>query len=60
MNTAEQRQTIKSHAVALAKAAQTGDAIVLNATEVAFDLMLDRMIPDKPTLAQVLHEKTQA
>jgi hypothetical protein len=60
MNPAEQRQTIASHAIALAKAAQTGNAIVLNATEVAFDLMLSRIIPDKPTLAQVLHEQTQA
>jgi hypothetical protein len=54
MNTpAELRQTLKAHAVALAKAAQTGDAIVLNATETAFDLVLGRLIPDKPTLASV-------
>lgn len=57
---AEQRKTIEAYAVALAKAAQTGDAIALNATKVAFDLMLSRIIPDKPTLAQVLHEQTQA
>lgn len=54
MNPAEQRQTLKAHAVALAKAAQSGDAIVMNATEVAFDLMLSRVIPDKPTLADVM------
>jgi hypothetical protein len=54
MNTASEiRQCIKAHAVSLAKAAQTGDAIVLNATETAFDLVLGRLIPDKPTLASV-------
>lgn len=54
MNTpAEIRQHVKAHAIALAKAAQTGDAIVLNATETAFDLVLGRLIPDKPTLASV-------
>ncbi|MBK8093063.1 MAG: hypothetical protein IPK32_14010 [Verrucomicrobiaceae bacterium] len=50
MTPAEIRQQIKTHAVSLAKAAQTGDAIVLNATETAFDLVLARLIPDKPTL----------
>lgn len=60
MKPAEQRQHIKAHAVALAKAAQTGDAIALNATEVALDLMLSRIIPDKPTLAQFLQEQAQA
>ena len=54
MKPAEQRQTIEAHAVALAKAAQSGDAIVLNATKVAFDLVLSRIIPDKPTMADVL------
>jgi hypothetical protein len=54
---AEIRQALKAHAVALAKAAQTGDAIVLNATETAFDLVLGRLIPDKPTLAEVIASK---
>ena len=60
MTPAEIRQALKAHAVALAKAAQTGDAIVLNATETAFDLVLGRLIPDKPTLAEVEASKMQS
>lgn len=50
MTPAEIRQQIKVAAVALAKVAQTGNDFGLNATETAFDLVLERLIPDKLAL----------
>lgn len=59
MTPPEIRQAIKAHAIALAKAAQTGDAIVLNATETAFNLVLAKLIPDRPTMADALRNRRE-
>jgi len=53
MNPAQQRQTVMEYCVALAAAAQTGNAFVVNATQTAIEVQLSRLIPDKPTLAEV-------
>lgn len=58
MNPAQKRQTVMEFCVALAAAAQTGNAFVFNATQAAIDVQLTRLIPDKPTLESVLAQKT--
>ena len=58
MNPAQQRQTVMEYCVALAAAAQSGNAFVVNATQTAIEVGLLRLIPDKPTLDSVLAQKT--
>ena len=58
MNPAQQRQTVMEYCVALAAAAQTGNAFVVNATQTAIDVGMLRLIPDKPALDSVLAQKT--
>lgn len=53
MNPSQQRQTVMEYCVALAAAAQTGNAFVVTATQTAIEVQLNRLIPDKPTLADV-------
>ena len=53
MNPAQQRQTVMEYCVALAAAAQTGNQFVFAATQTAIEVQLNRLIPDKPTLADV-------
>ena len=53
MNPAQQRQTVMEYCVALAAAAQTGNQFVFAATQTAIEVQLTRLIPDKPTLAEV-------
>lgn len=53
MNPAQQRQTVMEYCVAFAAAAQTGNAFVVTATQTAIEVQLNRLIPDKPTLADV-------
>lgn len=50
---AQQRQTVMEYCVALAAAAQTGNQFVFAATQTAIEVQLSRLIPDKPTLAEV-------
>ena len=57
MSPAQQRQTIMEYCVALAAAAQTGNAFVFNATQTAIEVQLTRLIPDKPTMESVLNSK---
>ena len=57
MNPAQKRQTVMEFCVALAAAAQTGNAFVFNATQTAIDVQLTRLIPDKPTMESVLNSK---
>lgn len=47
------RQTVMEYCVALAAAAQSGNQFVVNATQTAIEVGLLRLIPDKPTLADV-------
>ena len=54
MTPAQQRQTVMEYCVALAAAAQTGNAFVANATQTAIEVQLARLIPDKPTLTEVI------
>ena len=54
MNPAQQRQTVMEYCVALAAAAQTGNAFVFTATRTAIEVQLHRLIPDKPTLESVM------
>ena len=58
MNPAQKRQTVMEYCVALAAAAQSGNAFVVNATQTAIEVGLLRLIPDKPTLDSVLAQKT--
>ena len=58
MSPSQQRQTVMEYCVALAAAAQTGNAFVVNATQTAIEVGLLRLIPDKPTLDSVLAQKT--
>lgn len=53
MNPSQQRQTVMEYCVAFAAAAQTGNAFVVTATQTAIEVQLNRLIPDKPTLADV-------
>ena len=46
------------YCVALAAAAQTGNQFVVTATQTAIEVQLNRLIPDKPTLASVLSQQT--
>lgn len=57
MNPAQKRQTVMEFCVALAAAAQTGNAFVFNATQTAIEVGLLRLIPDKPTLDGVLNQQ---
>lgn len=57
MNPAQQRQTVMEYCVALAAAAQTGNAFVFTATRTAIEVQLNRLIPDKPTMESVLNSK---
>lgn len=57
MTPSQQRQTVMEYCVALAAAAQTGNAFVFNATQTAIDVQLNRLIPDKPTMESVLNSK---
>lgn len=57
MNPAQQRQTVMEYCVALAAAAQTGNAFVVNATQTAIEVQLNRLIPDKPTLESVMAQQ---
>ena len=54
MNPAQQRQTVMEYCVALAAAAQTGNQFVVTATQTAIEVQLARLIPDKPTLTEVI------
>lgn len=54
MNPAQQRQTVMEYCVALAAAAQTGNQFVFTATQTAIEVQLARLIPDKPTLTEVI------
>ena len=56
---AQQRQTVMEYCVALAAAAQTGNAFVFNATQTAIEVGLLRLIPDKPTLESVLSQQSK-
>ena len=58
MSPSQQRQTVMEYCVALAAAAQTGNQVVVTATQTAIELQLTRLIPDKPTLESVLAQKT--
>lgn len=53
MSPSQQRQTAMEYCVALAAAAQTGNQFVVTATQTAIEVQLTRLIPDKPTLAEV-------
>ena len=53
MSPAQQRQTVMEYCVALAAAAQSGNQFVFAATQTAIEVQLTRLIPDKPTLAEV-------
>ena len=53
MSPSQQRQTAMEYCVALAAAAQTGNQFVVTATQTAIEVQLNRLIPDKPTLADV-------
>lgn len=55
---AQIRQAITERAFALAAAAQTGNPHVVNAMTVDFELLLNRLIPDKPTLESVLSQQS--
>lgn len=57
MKPAQQRQTVMEYCVALAAAAQTGNQFVVTATQTAIEVQLQRLIPDKPTLASVILER---
>lgn len=57
MNPAQQRQTVMEYCVAFAAAAQTGNQFVVTATQTAIEVQLQRLIPDKPTLASVILER---
>ena len=60
MSPAEQRKTVMQYCAAMASAVATGNQFVVTATETAIQVQLERLIPDKPTLAQVLQEQTKA
>lgn len=59
MNPAQQRQTVIEYCVAMAAAAQTGNAFVMNATLTAIEAETLRLIPDKPTLESVLSQQSK-
>lgn len=54
MNPAQKRQAVMEYCVALAAAAQTGNQLVVSATQTAIEVQLHRLIPDKPTLESVI------
>lgn len=56
---AQQRQTVIEYCVAMAAAAQTGNAFVMNATLTAIEAETLRLIPDKPTLESVLSQQSK-
>jgi hypothetical protein len=58
MTPAEQREAVLGFCLSFARAAQTGDPLVVTATQTAIELQLSRLIPDKPTLADVLAQTT--
>lgn len=58
MSPAHQRQTVMEYCIALAAAAQTGNQFVVTATQTAIEVQLNRLIPDKPTLASVLSKQS--
>lgn len=61
MNPAEQRQAILEMCRDFADARMTGNPRVINAVAVDIEhVRLPKLIPDKPTMAQVLHEQAQA
>lgn len=59
MNPAQKRQAVMEYCVALAAAAQTGNAFVFNATQTAIEVQLNRLIPDKPTLESLLSQQSK-
>lgn len=59
MSPSQQRQTVMEYCVALAAAAQTGNAFVVNATQTAIEVGLLRLIPDKPTLESVMAQQAK-
>lgn len=58
MNPAQKRQAAMELCIAMAAAAQTGNQFVITATQTAIEVQLNRLIPDKPTLASVLSQQT--
>lgn len=54
MSPAQKRQTVMEFCVALAAAAQSGNQFVVTATQTAIEVQLHRLIPDKPTLTEVI------
>ncbi len=60
MKPSEQRKTVMQYCTAMAAAVATGNQFVVTATETAIQVQLERLIPNKPTLAQVLHEQAKA